>query len=376
LGLDLTVQKAPVSDHAARAGAEGVFRYVWVNGAQVTKTTMMHAFAGGNIEILHLVKTRVPIDDASTAEVAAWAEASILNWNFIQTNWLLMTMRPDVLRDAKCSKKVWLAAAQARDFALLRTLPKPEFHFAPEVHSFLALLCSAKGSDLSNTTEVVEKLLDSDDIEGFALFALAVSVGELETRRVEGDALTIAVGFVRNIEVIDAVTERVELGPDDPSPLMVACASNDRGVAIALLNGGCDVDRATHGTSRWRSALALACYQGPEWRDVVEFLCRKITLGKADLPPGECAKGAVHWACESKSAAIVKLVCGRADVVVNRVDERATVVSTTRWTALLRARLSRWRRLCSIAGFHSTGRGFASSRMCPVRFTQCRVWSN
>jgi ankyrin repeat protein len=183
-------------------------------------------------------------------------------------------------------------------------------------------VCSAKGSELSNPAQVVEKLLNSDDVEGLAMFALASSTGKLETPRFSGDPLWFAVGSVRNIEVINAVSERVEHGPDDASSLTMACASCCRELAIALLNGGCDVDRVANWTSRGGSALALACYQGPQWRDVVEFLCGKITLGKVDLPPGKRVKGAVHWACRSKSAAIVKAVCGRADVDVNRVDEQ------------------------------------------------------
>jgi hypothetical protein len=321
LGLSLTVSKGPVSDHAARAGAEGVFRYVLGNGARVTNTTMKNAFAGGNIEILRLLTSRVPMDDASKAEVATWAAASIMSWNFIQTNWLLVSMRPDVLRDAEHSRYVWLAAAYARDLALLGTVTKPEFHFAQGAHEFLALVCTAKGSDQSDPVEVVEKLLKSDDVEGLAMFALAMSTGVLERCSFRGDAISFAVRFVMNIEVIEAVLERVELGPDDPSPLMAACVANSRGLAIWLLNSGCEVDRAAALNSCLLSALALMCLKGHEWRDVVEFVCSKVTLGKADFPPGERVRGAVHWACESGSAAIVKAVCGRGVVDVNRVDQ-------------------------------------------------------
>jgi hypothetical protein len=96
---------------------------------------------------------------------------------------------------------------------------------------------------------------------------------------------------VQSIEVISAVSERVELGSDDPSPLTVACALMSREFVFALLNGGCDVDWAARCTEgRHLSALALACIHcrwRPEWRGAVEFLCLKVTLGKADFPPGE-----------------------------------------------------------------------------------------
>jgi hypothetical protein len=207
------------------------------------------------------------------------------------------------------------------------------------------------------------------------MFGLAVSAGRLETRSFEGDALCFAVRFVQAIDVVNAVSERVELG-SDPLPLTLACAVKSRELAIALRNGVCDVDDAVRcSEGRQWSALPLACAWAAQWRNIGEFLCLKVKLGKADFPQGERVKGAVHWACESKSAANVNLVCGRADVDVNRIDERGNSgLSYIRSAALPTARSSRLRGSCSIVGLASTGRGYRSSRRSPVDLARCRSW--
>jgi hypothetical protein len=126
--------------------------------------------------------------------------------------------------------------------------------------------------------------------------------------------MQFAVAVVKNIELICALCDRLEFDPRVP-PLAVAVEWGQHEVALALLNSGCEVDRGALASPK------QACLRGSAWRDVVEFLCVKITLGQADLPPGKRGRGAVHWACESGSAAIVKAVCGRADVDVNRVGQ-------------------------------------------------------
>jgi hypothetical protein len=93
----------------------------------------------------------------------------------------------------------------------------------------------------------------------------------------------------------------------------------DRDLASALLSYGSDIEWF----SEWgQCALFLACFQGEAWLDVVEFLCRNLPPGAADLPAGVQRKGSVHWACTSKSVSILKAVLERPEVDVNRVDEK------------------------------------------------------
>jgi hypothetical protein len=63
--------------------------------------------------------------------------------------------------------------------------------------------------------------------------------------------------------------------------------------------------------------------------DVVQFLYMSLQPGAAELPVGVCQRGAVHWACRSRSLSVVRAVLGRPDVVVNRVVEWGRMGRTT-----------------------------------------------
>jgi ankyrin repeat protein len=99
---------------------------------------------------------------------------------------------------------------------------------------------------------------------------------------------------------------------------MAAIRDGDRDLTLALMSGGSDIEWFSE---KGQCALSLACFQGREWLDVVEFLCKNLPPGAADLPAGVQRRGAVHWACESKSLSIVKAVLERPEVDVNRVDQ-------------------------------------------------------
>jgi ankyrin repeat protein len=102
------------------------------------------------------------------------------------------------------------------------------------------------------------------------------------------------------------------------SLVMWAIGAVDHDLTKALLSYGSDIEWFSE---TGECALFLACFRGREWLDVAEFLCRNLPPGAADLPAGVRQKGAVHWACESRSLSIVKAVLGRPEVVVNRVAQ-------------------------------------------------------
>jgi hypothetical protein len=120
-----------------------------------------------------------------------------------------------------------------------------------------------------------------------------------------------------------------DFGCDGPgmTPVMKAIASLDMESTEFLLDQGFDVG---HYSADGVCALGLACFQGALrastafWRGVVERICETLEAqGKPlDLPRDARGKGAVHWACESGSSEIVKIVCGRHCVRVNRVDQQ------------------------------------------------------
>jgi hypothetical protein len=224
-----------------------------------------------------------------------------------------------MIADAVATRVVWLAAAKARDLATLRTLSFPEFKFNDADAQLLALLCSPKGTDLSNARGIVAKALVSDDVEALALLSWAFSWTPLE----RGWSVRDLAVSSKNVHVLEAVWKSVgPQGLKGMSPLMWAVATIDRELTNALLSYGSDIKWFSEGGC---SALFLACFQGEEWLDVVEFLCRNLPPGSADLPAGVRQKGAVHWACESKSVSIVKVVLGRPEVVVNRIDENGHI---------------------------------------------------
>jgi hypothetical protein len=138
-GVDVTVPRGPLVDHAARAGAASVFRYLATGTGKFSKATMSAAFAGGALEIIRLVEAKVSFASVEAMEAAEWAADALRRWNFEVAEWLLRE-RPDVFADAVASRVVWLAAAKARDLATLRTLPLPESKFVEVGAHFLALL--------------------------------------------------------------------------------------------------------------------------------------------------------------------------------------------------------------------------------------------
>jgi hypothetical protein len=167
-GVDVTVPRGPLVDHTARAGAVAVFRYLTTNTDKFSKATMSAAFAGGVLEIIRLVEAKVSFASVTAIEAAEWAAEALHGWNFEVAEWLLRE-RPDVLADAVASRVLWLAAAKAQDLATLRTLPLPSFKFDDDGAHFLALLCSPRGTDLSDARGVVARTLASDDVEALAL---------------------------------------------------------------------------------------------------------------------------------------------------------------------------------------------------------------
>jgi hypothetical protein len=112
-------------DHAARAGAIAVFRYLATNTDKFSNSTMSAAFAGGVLEIIRLVEAKMSFSSVTAVEAAGWAADAVHRWNFEVAEWLLRE-RPDVFMDAGASRVLWLAAAKARDLATLRTLQVPE----------------------------------------------------------------------------------------------------------------------------------------------------------------------------------------------------------------------------------------------------------
>jgi hypothetical protein len=157
----------------------------------------------------------------------------------------------------------------------------------------------------------------SDDVKALALLSWAFSWAPVEHGQRWG-LRDLAVGS-KNVHILEAVWKLV--GPQGlfgMSPVLAAIAAIDRDLTKALLSYGSDIEWFDeHGLC----ALFLACFWGGEWLDVVEFLCRNLPPGAADLPAGVRQKGAVHWACESRSLSIVKAVLERPEIVVNRVDE-------------------------------------------------------
>jgi ankyrin repeat protein len=122
----------------------------------------------------------------------------------------------------------------------------------------------------------------------------------------------------KNVHILEAVWKLVgPQGLNGRSPVMVALVAGDRDLTNALLSRGSDIKWFSE---KGECALFLACFQGGAWLDVVEFLCRNLPPGTADLPPGRRQNGAVHWTCESGSLPNVKAVLGRPEVDVNRVD--------------------------------------------------------
>jgi ankyrin repeat protein len=132
--------------------------------------------------------------------------------------------------------------------------------------------------------------------------------------------LTFASG---NVHVINAALARSDSMFDrrfgTMSLVMAAIAAFHDDLTLALMCRGYDFDGFTEGGV---SPLFLASSQGERWLDVVEFLCKNLPPGAADLPAGMRRKGAVHWACESGNLPVVKAVLGRPEVDVNRVDEK------------------------------------------------------
>jgi hypothetical protein len=213
-----------------------------------------------------------------------------------------------VFADAVASRVVWLAAAMARDLATLRTLSLPEFKFGNFAAHFLALLCNLKGVDLSDARGIVARALASDDVEALALLSWAFSWAPLER---EWSVREMAVGS-NNVHILEALWESV--GPSGlfgMSPVMVAIAPTGRDLTKALLSRGSDIEWFSE---NGECALFRACFEGEAWLDIVEFLCRNLPPGAADLPPGRRPKGPVHWACESKILSIMKAVVERPEV--------------------------------------------------------------
>jgi hypothetical protein len=117
-----------------------------------------------------------------------------------------------------------------------------------------------------------------------------------------------------NVHVIEAAFAASE---GTYSPVMASISIENHELTLALMCRGSDIERFTR---YGESALFLACPKGEAWLDVVEFLCKNLPPGGADLPVGVRERGAVHWACWSTSLSIVRAVLGRPEVDVNRVD--------------------------------------------------------
>jgi ankyrin repeat protein len=98
--------------------------------------------------------------------------------------------------------------------------------------------------------------------------------------------------------------------------LMLAINASERDAIPLLLDCG---ENPSYINPRRMSALFLACWQGKEWLDVVQLICRKAT--KLDLDEGIKHKAAIHWACSSKCPEIVEAVL-QQKVDVNRKDEK------------------------------------------------------
>jgi hypothetical protein len=194
-------------------------------------------------------------------------------------------------------------------------LPLPEFKFSDVGAQFLALLCSPKGPDLSDARDIVARTLVSDDVEALALLSWAFSWTPLE----RGWSVRDLAVDSKNVYILEAVWKSVgPQGLGGMSPVMAAIGAGDRDLTLALMSRGSDIEWFGE---NGECALFFVCCHGEEWLDVVEFLCRNLPPGTADLPQDRRQKGAVHWACESRSLSIVKAVLGRPEVVVNRVDQ-------------------------------------------------------
>lgn len=100
------------------------------------------------------------------------------------------------------------------------------------------------------------------------------------------------------------------------SSLMLAI-SNCEAAAVPILIE-CGEDPSYIAPNVYESALSLACFQGEEWIHIVKLICEKAET--LDLPPDVKEKGAIHWACSSKSPEIVRMVLERG-VDVNRLDK-------------------------------------------------------
>jgi ankyrin repeat protein len=102
----------------------------------------------------------------------------------------------------------------------------------------------------------------------------------------------------------------------DDTALMLAIASNEPDAIQLLLESGEDPGFITQNNE---SALSLACFQGETWIDQVRMICDRVA--SIDLDPRVKEKAAIHWACASKSPAIVRMMLEKG-IDVNRVDSK------------------------------------------------------
>jgi ankyrin repeat protein len=99
------------------------------------------------------------------------------------------------------------------------------------------------------------------------------------------------------------------------STLMLAIANNERDAIPLLLESGEDPNYVTRG--KYESALFLACFYGEF--ELIEYIADRTS--QLDLDFSIQAKAAIHWACESKSPDVVRMLL-RKGIDVNRLDSK------------------------------------------------------
>jgi hypothetical protein len=240
-GVDVTVPRGLLIDHAARAGAVTVFRYLATNTDKFSKATMSAAFAGGALEIIRLVEAKVSFASATAVEAAEWAAEALHHWNFEVAEWLLRE-RPDVVADAVAARILWMAAAKARDLATLRTLPLPRFMFGHACDGFLALLCGPKHSVRTDPGGIIVETLMSDDVEVLALLSWAISWTPHGRHAAIASGVRVRAFASGNVHIINAVFAMPDSMFDSRfgtmSLVMGAIAACHHDVTLALMCRG------------------------------------------------------------------------------------------------------------------------------------------
>lgn len=120
----------------------------------------------------------------------------------------------------------------------------------------------------------------------------------------------------RNVECLKLLLEQSKNRVDakDYTALMIAIKHGQVQAVPLLLQNGEDPSFFTKDKNE--CALQLACFQ--KQTEVVKILCDALTVIEPD--PDKSDKSAVHWACSSHDAEIVKIILDKG-IDVNRLDK-------------------------------------------------------